>query len=80
MSELIKSTTFDNSVSQFLKVCKLLEIEDWIVEKLQTPQRTLIVDCPVKMDNGNVKVFSGYRIHHNQTLGPCKGGVRFHPR
>lgn len=79
MNELFKSDAFENSVAQFEKVCDILELEDWIVEKFRTPQRTLIVDCPIKMDDGNVKVFSGYRIQHNQTLGPCKGGIRFHP-
>lgn len=79
MNELFKSDSLENSVSQFLKVCDILQIDDWIVEKLKTPQRTLIVDCPVKLDSGRVKVFSGYRVQHNQTLGPCKGGIRFHP-
>ncbi len=79
MNELFKSDAFENSVAQFEKVCNILELEDWIVEKFRTPQRTLIVDCPIHMDNGKVKVFSGYRIQHNQTLGPCKGGIRFHP-
>ncbi len=79
MNELFKSDSFENSVSQFIKVCDLLQIDEWIVEKLKTPQRTLIVDCPVKLDSGRVKVFSGYRVQHNQTLGPCKGGIRFHP-
>ncbi|NIP38587.1 MAG: Glu/Leu/Phe/Val dehydrogenase [Candidatus Dadabacteria bacterium] len=79
MNDFFKSTAFENSVLQFEKVCEILQIEDWIVEKFRTPQRTLIVDCPIKMDDGNIKVFSGYRIQHNQTLGPCKGGIRYHP-
>jgi glutamate dehydrogenase (NAD(P)+) len=79
MSELFKSTAFENSVLQFEKVCQILQIEDWIVEKFSTPQRTLIVDCPIRMDDGSIKVYSGYRVQHNQTLGPCKGGIRYHP-
>ncbi|HBP37452.1 MAG TPA: glutamate dehydrogenase [Clostridiales bacterium] len=48
-------------------------------EALLYPERELSVSIPVKMDNGTVKVFKGYRIQHSSTRGPCKGGIRFHP-
>ncbi|MBY4602807.1 MULTISPECIES: Glu/Leu/Phe/Val family dehydrogenase [Bacillus] len=48
-------------------------------ELMKEPQRMLTVRIPVKMDNGSVKVFTGYRSQHNDAVGPTKGGVRFHP-
>jgi len=52
-------------------------LERWI-ETLKRPKRILIVDCPIEMDNGSVKHFEGYRVQHNMSRGPGKGGVRFH--
>ncbi len=79
MSEIFKSPAFENAVLQYDRACELLGLEDWLRERLRYPQRTLVVNCPVRMDNGKVKIFSGYRVQHNLTLGPCKGGVRYHP-
>ena len=47
---------------------------------LREPQRQLIVNFPVKMDDGSVQVFEGYRVQHNLNRGPAKGGIRFHPQ
>lgn len=54
-----------------------LDIE--LHERLRYPKRALIVTVPVRMDDGSVKSFTGYRVHHDVTLGPAKGGIRFHP-
>ena len=54
-----------------------LDIDDYIA--LKFPERELKVSIPVKMDDGSLKVFSGYRIQHSTSRGPCKGGIRFHP-
>ena len=48
-------------------------------ETLKRPKRTLIVDVPIEMDNGTVAHFEGYRVQHNLSRGPGKGGVRYHP-
>ncbi len=48
-------------------------------ERLRYPKRSLIVTVPVRMDDGSVKSFTGYRVHHDTTLGPAKGGLRYHP-
>jgi glutamate dehydrogenase (NAD(P)+) len=48
-------------------------------EPLRYPKRSLIVTVPVRMDNGTVRTFTGYRVQHDTTLGPSKGGIRFHP-
>ncbi|MFZ5825572.1 MAG: Glu/Leu/Phe/Val family dehydrogenase [Bacillota bacterium] len=50
-----------------------------VYEYLKEPQRVLTVSIPVRMDNGEVKTFLGYRSQHSDVIGPCKGGVRFHP-
>ncbi len=50
------------------------------VETLKRPKRILIVDVPIEMDNGTIAHFEGYRVQHNLSRGPGKGGVRFHQR
>jgi glutamate dehydrogenase (NAD(P)+) len=54
-------------------------LEPEIHERLRYPKRSLIVNVPVRMDDGSVQSFAGYRVHHDITLGPAKGGIRFHP-
>src|SRR5205814_2179842 len=46
---------------------------------LTHPKRQITVSCPVQMDNGEIEVFTGYRVQYNITLGPAKGGIRYHP-
>ena len=55
------------------------KVTDGILEMLTTPWREIIVSCPIKMDNGKTKVYTGYRIQHNAVRGPYKGEVRYHP-
>ena len=50
-----------------------------VYELLKEPLRVLTVRIPVRMDDGSVKIFTGYRAQHNDSVGPTKGGVRFHP-
>lgn len=57
-----------------------LGLEDHVVEVLKKPKRVLSVSFPVKMDDGSVKVFEGFRSQHNDAIGPTKGGIRFHPQ
>ncbi|HWP92221.1 MAG TPA: Glu/Leu/Phe/Val dehydrogenase [Thermodesulfobacteriota bacterium] len=79
MFDLFRSPAFDNAVVYYDRACELLGLEDWLRERLRFPQRTLVVSCPIRMDEGEIRVFTGYRVQHNLTLGPCKGGVRYHP-
>ena len=75
-------TTFDAyqmAKQQVDTVARYLDVDQGIVEKLKYPRRELTVHCPVKMDDGSLKVFKGYRVRHNDTRGPAKGGVRYHP-
>jgi len=56
-----------------------LDVDEGILEKLKYPRRELTVHCPVKMDDGTLRIFKGYRVRHNDTRGPAKGGLRYHP-
>jgi glutamate dehydrogenase len=58
---------------------KHLNFDESVYELLKEPLRVLTVRIPVKMDDGKVKVFTGYRAQHNDAVGPTKGGIRFHP-
>ncbi|MBI4228930.1 MAG: Glu/Leu/Phe/Val dehydrogenase [Deltaproteobacteria bacterium] len=79
MYELFRSRAYDNAIKQLERACQRLDLDDWLIERFRLPQRTLVVSCPVRMDNDDIKVFTGYRIQHNPTLGPGKGGIRYHP-
>ena len=56
-----------------------LGLDDGVRELLRRPWRELRVSVPVRMDDGRIEVFSGYRVQHNGVRGPYKGGVRYHP-
>jgi glutamate dehydrogenase (NAD(P)+) len=60
-------------------VARKLKLDPGLVDKLKFPKRSLIVSVPVKMDDGRLKVFTGYRVQHNVDRGPAKGGIRYHP-
>ena len=60
-------------------VAKYLDVDPGILEKIKSTRRELTVNFPVKMDDGTVKIFTGYRVQHNDTRGPFKGGIRYHP-
>ncbi len=64
---------------QVKHACDKLGLEPAVYELLKEPQRIIEVSIPVKMDDGTVKVFKGYRSSHNTAIGPAKGGVRLHP-
>lgn len=64
---------------QISRAVDMLNLEPAVSEILREPRRTLEVAIPVEMDDGNVRVFIGYRVQHNDVLGPTKGGLRFHP-
>ncbi|URN95272.1 MAG: Glu/Leu/Phe/Val dehydrogenase [Candidatus Pristimantibacillus lignocellulolyticus] len=57
----------------------LLNLPEHISDVLKRPMRVLTVNFPIKMDDGSVRVFEGYRSQHNDAIGPTKGGIRFHP-
>lgn len=74
------SNPWHSAQKQLEEVSHYTKIDPNILEKLKNPDRVLKVFLPVKMDNGKVKVFIGFRSQHNNARGPYKGGIRFHPK
>src|SRR5213082_1358167 len=70
---------FKIAKQQFDRAAAYLELDDSMRRVLKNAKRQLVVSIPVKMDNGEVQVFEGYRVQHNIARGPAKGGIRFHP-
>jgi len=70
---------FKDSQQQFKEIAKDLNIKPEITQKLEKPDRVIKFQIPVRMDNGKIKIFLGFRVQHNNALGPYKGGIRFHP-
>jgi glutamate dehydrogenase (NAD(P)+) len=71
---------FTIAKQQFDRAADFLELDDSMRRVLKHAKRQLVVSIPVKMDNGEVQVFEGYRVQHNIARGPAKGGIRFHPQ
>ncbi len=70
---------FEDAVSRLAKALRYAEIEEEAVERLRHPKAALEVSIPVRMDDGSLRMLTGYRVRHDDTLGPTKGGIRFHP-
>ncbi len=70
---------FDDMLQEFDGAARILDLEPGIWKILTHPKRQITVSCPVQMDNGEIEVFTGYRVQYNITLGPAKGGIRYHP-
>ena len=75
-----KANPFEEMKKMVDKAGKTLGLDQGMIEVLKSPKRELTVNFPVKMDNGSVKVFTGYRVQHNEARGPFKGGIRYHPQ
>lgn len=78
MNEMM-TPTFIMAQEQLEKVAAILNLDQGIVERLKYPRKTLIVSLPIKMDNGETKSFTGYRVQHDLAMGPSKGGIRYYP-
>ncbi len=70
---------WEMALRQFNAVADHLSLKRGIRDYLATPHRELVVHFPVKMDDGSVRLFTGYRVHHSTVLGPTKGGIRYSP-
>src|SRR5436305_1493345 len=70
---------YDVAVAQFDEAAERLGLSQAMRAILRKPKRELIVNFPVRMDNGDVEMFTGYRVQHNINRGPAKGGIRFSP-
>jgi glutamate dehydrogenase len=75
-----KFNAFAMAQAQFDKVAEVLNLDEATKDLLRTPAREYHFSIPVKMDDGTSKIFKGFRVQHNDSRGPCKGGIRFHPQ
>ncbi len=76
---MAKIDPWQNALKQLASAAKILKLDPGIHEMLATPKKVLTVSLPVKMDDGRIKVFTGFRSQHNDFRGPHKGGIRYHP-
>jgi glutamate dehydrogenase (NAD(P)+) len=74
-----KDDPWQVALTQFTQAADLLSLKRGVREFLSFPKRELTVNFPVKLEDGSVRVFTGYRVHHSTILGPTKGGIRYHP-
>ena len=72
-------STFGAMLEEFNVAARLLKLDPGVWKILTNPKRQIVVPCPVQMDNGEIEVFTGFRVQYNITLGPAKGGIRYHP-
>ncbi len=75
----LKPNLYEAAQRQIDKTSKFLDVDAGIIEKLKYSKRELTVHFPVKMDDDSLRMFTGYRIQHNDVRGPSKGGIRYHP-
>ncbi len=76
---LMDDNLYIKALSRLDKAATLTKLDPEAVEKLKHAKACLEVSIPVRMDNGRLEIFTGYRVHHNDIRGPTKGGIRFHP-
>lgn len=70
---------FEDAIGRLDRAFQFADIDEEAVERLKHPKQILEVSIPVRMDNGSLRVFTGYRVRHDDTRGPTKGGIRYHP-
>ena len=79
-AEASEGNPWHQAMEQLDRAGEKMRLEPYVLERLRHCKRILTVSVPVKMDDGSVKVFEGYRIQHNLDRGPAKGGIRYHPQ
>lgn len=72
-------SAFENALKQFDKAASILKLTENQIAMIKEPRKIVEANLPVRMDDGSIKIFKGYRVQHNIARGPAKGGVRFHP-
>jgi glutamate dehydrogenase (NAD(P)+) len=77
---LFESPLYQDALKQLEGSARAMKLDPNILERLKYPKRALQVAVPIRLDDGSVKTFKGYRVQHNMTLGPGKGGIRYHPK
>lgn len=75
----VMSDPYRVAVSQVQRAGEMLGLEQGMIDLMTRPKREFTVNFPVRMDDGSIRVFTGFRVQHNFARGPCKGGIRYHP-
>ena len=75
----MSNSTFESAKRQLDKALEFYQIDEETAARLHSPKSSLQVSVPVRMDDGSLKIFQGYRVRYNDLLGPTKGGIRYHP-
>ncbi len=70
---------YDNALMQLEKAAQIMNLDKNILTRLSVPEKTITASLPIKMDDGELKIFEAYRVQYNSIRGPYKGGIRFHP-
>ena len=70
---------FENAMTQLDKVARIKNFGNEFIARLRQPDRDIRISIPVKMDDGSLKIFEGYRVQYSNARGPYKGGIRYHP-
>ncbi|MCO4752966.1 MAG: Glu/Leu/Phe/Val dehydrogenase [Bacteriovoracaceae bacterium] len=76
---LYHSPLYKDALAQLEEAASVMKADPNIIDRLKKPKRAIQVSVPIRLDDGTVKTFEGYRVQHNLTLGPGKGGIRYHP-
>src|ERR1039458_6473499 len=72
-------TAYDSAMENFNLAADALQLDENMRNMIRSPERILEVSLPVRMDNGHIQSFVGYRVQHSTARGPAKGGIRYHP-
>ncbi|MCU0546590.1 MAG: Glu/Leu/Phe/Val dehydrogenase [Oscillatoriaceae cyanobacterium Prado104] len=76
----MSDSLFADASRRLERALKYVSLSEDAIERLKYPKASLIVSIPVRMDNGSLRIFQGYRVRYDDTRGPTKGGVRYHPK
>lgn len=79
VTQATHGSIFNEALARLDKAFEYADIDAEAVKKLKYPKAIVEVSLPVRMDDGSLEIFTGYRVHHNDARGPTKGGIRFHP-
>ncbi len=79
MTFMKQRNPFENALKQFDKAARILNLTDTQIAMIKEPRRAIEVNLPVRMDDGSIRIFKGFRVQHSIVRGPAKGGIRFHP-
>ena len=74
-----EDSAWETALAQLDEAAEIMGLDPGVHEILRNPKRSLVVSVPFRMDDGSTRVYQGYRVHHNVTRGPAKGGIRYHP-